>query len=379
MKKVIIDGDWGGDEMQLAAVLLAHPDKINVLGATCVFGNTDQAQVVRNAGKILQFLGAPHIPYYPGAKGPRGETPPEGDNAHGDDGIGNVHLAETATPPQDMHAVDFILETLRRERAGTVTITATGPLTNIAMAIQKDPIAMARVAEIVVMGGCTAAMPAADKPARPNNITPDHELAYYWTLPHSRNESMLLMSMEGFVMSCFAKSTDMKNPLRKGNITPDAEFNFYMAPDDAQAVLDSRLPVTLFPMNCTQQLSLTPDRVQALIEKTQASFPVLQAIAMINAPAELDKMKFGASPFMHDVHTALYLIESGFYNGRKAFVEIANCTFAQGRTDMIASKKGFIQVMEKMTDPDAAFDVVAESLQKTAATACKPGSIPQPN
>lgn len=49
MQKVIVDGDWGGDEMQLFAILLAHPDYVDVLGATCVFGNTSHWLVLENA------------------------------------------------------------------------------------------------------------------------------------------------------------------------------------------------------------------------------------------------------------------------------------------------------------------------------------------
>src|SRR5690554_1886439 len=100
-QKVIIDGDWGGDEMQLAAVLLAHPEQVKVLGATATFGNTNHDQVLKNAGNILHFLRASEVPYFPGARVPTGvEEQPAGDGAHGEDGIGNVNLPSAIRPPE---------------------------------------------------------------------------------------------------------------------------------------------------------------------------------------------------------------------------------------------------------------------------------------
>ncbi len=314
---VIMDGDWGGDEMQLAAVLLAHPDKARVLGATACFGNAPLADVLRNAGDVLYLLGVPQVPRYAGAEGPTGEPAPAGDDAFGADGVGGVVLQRNSWPPQQGHAVDFILETLRREPANSVTITATGPLTNIAQAIAREPATMARIQSLIVMGGCTQEMPA----------------------------------------------TDM--PTRRGNITPHAEFNFYMAPRDAQAVMQSGLPITLLPMNCTQQMTFTPER-EAALRSRLARIPdaAEKVIALLRAPAEIDRRKFNLSPTMHDVHTALFLLRPEIYEGRRGAVRVTTNGPDRGRADFTPNASGSVHVMEKLQNAARAFDIVLESFGK---------------
>src|SRR3712207_6558650 len=130
----IVDGDWGGDELQLSAVLLARPG-VRVLGATAVFGNTALDQVVENARDILHFLGPTASPVHAGARGPSDSAPLAGDQADGGNGLGNVRLAPSPAPRAAQGAVDFLLEQLRAHEPGTIVVTATGPLTNIAAAI----------------------------------------------------------------------------------------------------------------------------------------------------------------------------------------------------------------------------------------------------
>lgn len=214
-----------------------------------------------------------HIPFFGGEKGPGSEPVLEGDNAHGDNGLGGVSLLHSLSGPQTLNAVDFILDTLRSAPTATVTITATGPLSNIARAFGKDCQTVRRVRRILVMGGCTAEIPAADM------------------------------------------------PLRKGNITPNAEFNFYMAAEDARAVMESGLPLILFPMNCTHQLTLTPERakaIEAALGSKNAKAKTI--IRMMNGPAQLDRIKFNSFPIMHDVHTALYLLHPDQYEGRRGSI-----------------------------------------------------------
>ncbi len=327
MKKIIYDGDGGGDEMQVATVLLAHQPDVTVLGATSVYGNTVHDQVLQNMGDILYLLGHEGIPYFPGAKGPTDGLELMGDNAHGNNGLGGVILPVTPMPAEDTPAFEFILETLRAEPRGTVTLIATGPLTNLALALQKEPETMAKVANILIMGGCTRPIPAADMPSR------------------------------------------------RGNITPFAEFNFYMAANDAKTVLESGLPITLFPMNCTQQLSVTPERCLA-IQKAFVAMPHLghTLVALISAPAALDKMKFGAAPFMHDIHTALYAIRPDLYQGGQGSVYITTEGAEMGRSTFRPHLDGNITVMENLLNPDWAFSLFLNSL-KTVFKLALPQSI----
>jgi purine nucleosidase len=270
-----------------------------------VFGNAPLDQVIGNAGRILRFLGATETPYYAGAAGPTGEAALEGDNAHGEDGLGGVPLSPPARAVGSLSAVDFILKTLESEPEHSVTLTATGPQTNIAQALARAPETMRRVRQILIMGGCTSNMPAHDLPER-----------------------------------C-------------GNITPYAEFNFYMAPADAHAVLQSGLPITLFPMNCTHQLTFTPERqekLRALLVAQPSTFASLHGL--INAPQDIDSRKFNISAVMHDIHTALYLIDPEACSGRRGFVEIAIEGAARGRSFFRPDANGPVTVMEHIADPD---------------------------
>lgn len=320
-QKIIVDGDFGGDEMQLLAVLLGQPEKFSILAATAVFGNTSHEQVLKNAGSILRLLNADKkIPRYAGSKFPSGADMPEGDGAHGEDGVGGVVLPLSDVPPASGHAIDFILGELEKNPPGTITITATGPLTNIALAYQKNPEVMRRVKEIIIMGGCTAEIPAYDM------------------------------------------------PLRQGNITPFAEFNFYMAPLDAAIVLESGLPIILFPMNCTQQLAFTPEReekLRALLFSEPEKCD--QLIAMMKAAEWLDKLKFNSYNFMHDIHTALFITDRTQYTGRRGYIVVeANEKMSnKGHSNFSPVENGNIFVLEKVLDADRLYDIFLHNLENT--------------
>jgi inosine-uridine nucleoside N-ribohydrolase len=150
---------------------------------------------------------------------------------------------------------------------------------------------------------------------------------------------------------------------RQGNIKPYAEFNFYMAPSDAQQVLSSDLPIVLMPMNCTQQLSLTPER-ESILKNCLSSHSerAEKIIAMMSAPAALDREKFNASPFMHDVHTALFLIAPQQYQGHKGFVSVQTAEEEKGRTIFQPHEAGNVHVMEKVMSPDHLFTLFTNAL-----------------
>lgn len=317
MTKVIIDEDWGGDAMQVAAVLLAHPDRITVQGVTAVFGNTNHAQTLKNAGNILHLLNAPYIPYFPGSERPSTLNEPMSDYAHGNNGVGNFILDNTWAHPEQTHATDHILNILRYEPSGTVTIIAAGPLTNIARAFVQDPRTMKRARLILIMGGCTEPIHAVD-------------MAF-----------------------------------RQGNRTPYAEFNFYMAPFDTRIVMKSGLPIILFPMNCTHQFTFTPEREKilraALLEKKREAELI---IGMIKAPAISDQLQFGSYPVMHDVHTALWLLHPENYEGQRGFVDITIGGEKNGHSSFRLDKTGHITVMNKIKNTDFLFNCIVHSICK---------------
>ena len=319
---VIVDGDWGGDELQLSAVLLARPD-VRVLGATAVFGNTGLDHVVKNARNILHLLGATGVPVHAGASGPSDSAPLAGDHAHGSNGLGDVRLAPSPAPHAAQGAVEFMLEQLRAHDPGTIVVTAAGPLANIAAAIERDTTTMRRVRELIIMGGCTEDMPAADR------------------------------------------------PLRRGNITPHAEFNFFMAARDAAIVLGSGLPITLVPMNCTHGLTVTPARQAAIAEAFGVDRRTKEALlGMMLAPAELDRAKFGSDPVMHDVHCALLLVRPDLYDlSPPGVVAVSLAPADRGRTAFTPDGEGTTRVATVLRDPDTGFAICLESLLSRLARA----------
>lgn len=110
---------------------------MQIIGATCTFGNVSHDNVYQNALRILHFLRADNVPLFKGATAPTGRKEPLlGDGAHA---VIDFLKAPDHRKEQEQDSVDFILQTLRDNPPGTVTITASGPLTNIAQALKKRP------------------------------------------------------------------------------------------------------------------------------------------------------------------------------------------------------------------------------------------------
>ena len=340
--KAIVDGDWGGDEFQLASVALAN--QVDLLGATTTFGNVSQPMVFENAARIMHFLKADEVRLFEGAMAPSDrDRPLLGDGAHP---VIEFLPEASRDVKEKQDSVEFILEALDRLPPGSVFITASGPLTNIARALRQDRHTMMKVGRVIIMGGCTADMPARDI------------------------------------------------PVRRGNITPHAEFNFQQAASDARTVMESNLHITLLPMNCTHQLTLTPARHRELRDAFKGNELVLRALlgtkpvqnekvkpheadpldlGLLNAPARLDMGKFGIDPVMHDVNCALYMLHPEQYkvvHGRVA-VEVHDGEvndenmwgLKQGRAEFVRDDNSHLEVATGIKDSDALFKIVEESLK----------------
>ena len=128
------------------------------------------------------------------------------EHVHGKTGLDGPDLPDPVMPLQEQHAVEFIIETLRAEPAGSITLCALGPLTNIATAIQKAPDILSNIRELVLMGG-----------------------AYF----------------------------------EVGNITPAAEFNIYVDPQAADIVFKSGIPIVVMPLDVTHKALVTKPRNDA--------------------------------------------------------------------------------------------------------------------
>ena len=171
IRRIIIDSDTGGDDAA-ALILAAKSPTVDILGVTVAAGNVPLPQAAQNALAALELAGC-DAPVYLGADRPLNGEEKECFSVYGKDGMGDADLIHPVGKPQEKPAVDFILDTVR-ENPGEIEIMALGPVTNIALAIQKDPETMKQVKRIWSMG--TAGF-------GPGNATPVAEFNAYKDAP----------------------------------------------------------------------------------------------------------------------------------------------------------------------------------------------------
>ncbi len=149
--KVIIDTDPGHDDA-LAIMFALKSKKLDIQAITTVAGNSTIENTTRNASYILKLLGRTDIPVYSGSPRPLKRKLIQA-VVHGKTGLAGVDVK--LQPCLSGNAVEKILQ-LVKENPGKITVIALGPLTNIATAILRDPKTMAKVQQIVIMGGAIA-------------------------------------------------------------------------------------------------------------------------------------------------------------------------------------------------------------------------------
>ena len=149
--KLLLDCDPGLDDA--LALLLAHGDpNIELVGVTTVGGNVELANTTRNALQLREYLGFPTVPVSPGAAEPLTREIRDAAHVHGAGGLGSVVLPDATLPVSGIHAVDFIIEALKAT-PGAIHLVATGPLTNIALALEREPAIARWAASFTIMGG----------------------------------------------------------------------------------------------------------------------------------------------------------------------------------------------------------------------------------
>ena len=171
MRKVILDCDPGHDD---AFAIMLAAQHLDLLGVTTVGGNGYLPNVTRNALVVLEQIGHTEIPVYPGHAGPSTHELVTAPNVHGKSGMDGPVVSEPLRKPERKHTVDFILETVMN--TDDVTLIATGPLTNIAAALNREPRIAQKAAGLYIMGG--GAYAGNWTPAAEFNIWVDAEAAY---------------------------------------------------------------------------------------------------------------------------------------------------------------------------------------------------------
>ena len=263
-RKIIIDTDPGQDDAVAILLALGSPEDIDLLGITTVAGNVPLALTQKNARITCEVAGRPEIKVFAGCDAPLERPLVTAEHVHGGTGLDGPDLFEPTMALQDQHGVEFIIDTLRAEAPGTVTLCPLGPLTNIGAAFRKAPDIIDRVQEIVLMGG-----------------------AYF----------------------------------EVGNITPAAEFNIYVDPEAARDVFASGVKITMMPLDVTHKALTSRARVQAFrdLGSRVGNFTA----DMLDFFERFDVEKYGSEGGpLHDPCVIAYLIQPELFSGRHINVEI---------------------------------------------------------
>ncbi len=152
---VILDVDTGVDDA-LALLLAARSPDLQLLGVTCVTGNVAVDLVTRNTLQVLAVAERADVPVAAGRMYPLLEKVVSAAYVHGEDGLGGLSgtWAAPRRAPEELHAVDFLVQVLSAAKA-PVTLIPLGPLSNIAMLLQEHPRIKSCIQRIVLMGGAT--------------------------------------------------------------------------------------------------------------------------------------------------------------------------------------------------------------------------------
>ena len=195
--RIILDCDPGIDDALAIAFAHGHPG-IELAGITTVAGNVDLEKTTANALAVASFVGAADTPVTPGCPVPLLRHSLDAREVHGDSGLGGAVLPAPFHGPASGHAIDFIIDTVAAA-PGEITLVATAPLTNIGLALRREPRLAGWVRDFVIMGGSTG----------------------------------------------------------RGNVTPAAEYNIWADPEAAAIVFDAGWRVTMVGLDVTLRARAT--------------------------------------------------------------------------------------------------------------------------
>ena len=150
--KIILDCDPGHDDA-IAMLLAWGNPQIELVGVTTVMGNQTIEKVTRNALSVARVAGITGVPFAKGAHRPLVRNIEVAESIHGASGLDGPVLPEPTLELDPRHAVDFIIDTIMASEPGEITLVPTGALTNIALAVRKEPRIVSRVKQVVLMGG----------------------------------------------------------------------------------------------------------------------------------------------------------------------------------------------------------------------------------
>lgn len=306
--KLLIDVDTGIDDALALLHACASPEA-DILGVTTVSGNVDLQRATRNTRAVLALAGRGDIPVWPGCSRPILREAEDASYVHGGSGLGQAELPEPPPARDERHAVDQILA-LAKAHQGELVLVPTGPLTNIAAALTREPALVRWVKRLVLMGG----------------------------------------SFQG-----------------GGNTTPAAEFNIWHDPEAARIVFQSfaqegAAPLVAVGLDVTRQVLLLPEQLDSLARRI-ADTPRGPALTRFLADATRHYFEFiekreGRRFFvMHDPLAVAAALDPSLIETRRVAVDVETAgALTSGMT--VADWRG---VWKRKPNAEVAIGVRAEA------------------
>jgi purine nucleosidase len=259
-RKIMIDCDPGHDDA-IAILLAAANPKVDLIGITTVAGNAEVEKTTVNALKVCEIAGLWDVPVVKGAGQPLVRLRETAADIHGSTGMDGPTLPAPTKKIESGHAVDFIIGQLMASD-GDITLVPVGPLTNIAMAMRKEPAILPKIREIVIMGGGTF-----------------------------------------------------------GNWTPAAEFNIYVDAEAAKVVFESGVPLTMFGLDLTHQALATAGIQERILAVGNPVSGFVVELLQFFMQTYKEVFGFDGAP-IHDACCVAYCIDPSIFTCRKLHVGI---------------------------------------------------------
>jgi purine nucleosidase len=307
-RKIVLDCDPGIDDALAIAFACGHPG-LDLLGLTTVGGNVDLATTTANALSVRDFVGCPEVPVVAGSPVPLLRSVLDARHVHGESGLGAARLPAATHGARDGHAVDFLIDTVGA-LPGEITVVATGPLTNIALAVRREPRLVSQVRDFVIMGGSAG----------------------------------------------------------RGNVTPAAEFNIAADPEAAAIVFGAGWTVTMVGLDVTYQARATTgvqERMRGLgplgadlLLPALSGYRYEAAAALGRAPGAAD------GPAVHDVCALALVAVPGLFGCVPARVEVETSgrwTAGMTVTDFTADEQDCNALVAMSVDVPGFWDLVLEA------------------
>jgi pyrimidine-specific ribonucleoside hydrolase len=233
-RHLLLDVDTGIDDALAIAFAVAHPS-IQLRAITCVEGNVGVEQVVDNTLRLLDLLQAPDIPVAAGANRPLTRSPSDASHVHGRNGMADLMLPAARRTRSKSVAIDET-RTLLSSADRPITYVSLAPMTNLALLLRADPDVSFRIDRIVFMGGAIAG----------------------------------------------------------GNATAAAEYNVWHDPEAAHIVLNSGIPITMYPLDVFNAATVSPQEIDEFAGADTEIERAIAALLSFRDPTSTDQL---AGPF----------------------------------------------------------------------------------